>query len=140
MSSKTSLFISVTWVYSSSCKQRHLDVVPEELTCVSMLDRLLLRRHFLLLDAEQRGRIARGELTLQQRTVDDNVRLKSCFYAFNKMVDTCVLLARTLILDDWLQVIHRSCLSSLSCGISRVHFPLPVTAVSSSVLVDSAAT
>eukprot|EP00884_Botryococcus_braunii_P018441 jgi/Botrbrau1/5280/Bobra.0391s0001.1 len=69
--------------------------------------RLQLRRQFLLVDAELRGRAARGETTpghFGERTLDDSIRLKTCFYAFCKVVDACITLARTLAADEWVQV------------------------------------
>jgi hypothetical protein len=57
----------------------------------------------LLVETELRGRAARGE-TSSERTLDDSLRFKTCFYAFGKVVDGCITLARTLAADEWVQV------------------------------------
>lgn len=41
----------------------------------------------------------------KERTPDDTARLQSCIFAFITAMDKMTLLARTLLQDEWLQVL-----------------------------------
>eukprot|EP00884_Botryococcus_braunii_P019997 jgi/Botrbrau1/6681/Bobra.0202s0022.2 len=67
-------------------------------------DRVTLRHHYVLTMDTYRGRAIRGDAPFaKQRTPDDTIRLQSCIFAFITAMDKSMLLARTLVQDEWLQ-------------------------------------
>jgi hypothetical protein len=67
--------------------------------------RVKLRQQYVLAMHIYQGRVTRGDAPFaKERTPDDQIRLESCIFSFLATIDKVVLLARTLLADEWLQV------------------------------------
>jgi hypothetical protein len=72
---------------------------------LSVVCRVLLRQKYVHAMHTYQARVLRGDAPLaKERTADDQIRFQSGLFAFVTTIDKMVVLTRTLLKDEWLQV------------------------------------